>query len=243
MQLTQFAFTLLILFLPGIICAWIVDRFTIHKPREQVWFILQSFVFGFVSYTAYAAILNLIGIVGGCIGAIQPSDLPAFKTVVFFKSLDSLEFSFSGREILWVTIISTILGFAISYAEKGKLLHRIVFKLQLTKKSGELDIWGYLFNINKDELLWLTVRDHKNDLIYDGRVIAFSDDSKDAEIILRDVSVYVNTTAEPLYQTGAVYLSRNREDISIECRALPIEDKRVSELWKEKKRRKQKNER
>lgn len=93
---------------------------------------------------------------------------------------------------------------------------------------GELDVWGYTLNLK--EVVWVTVRDHKNDLIYDGWVQAFSDDSRDAEVLLRDVSVYKNSTGEKLYQVGGVYLSRNREDISIECRTLPI-DEQVK--WKE----------
>ena len=75
-------------------------------------------------------------------------------------------------------------------------------------------------------------RDHSNDLILDGWVQAFSDDSKDAEILIRDVSVYKNSTGERLYQIGAMYLSRNRQDISIECRTIPVDD---VVKWKEEK--------
>ena len=109
-----------------------------------------------------------------------------------------------------------------------KFFNRFARFIGLTKTFGELDVWGYLMNMK--EVVWVTVRDHKNDLIYDGWVQAFSDDSKDAEILLRDVSLYKNSTGEKLYQAGAVYISRNREDISIECRTLPI-DERVK--WKE----------
>jgi hypothetical protein len=86
--------------------------------------------------------------------------------------------------------------------------------------------------MNVKEIEWVTVRDHSNDLILDGWVQAFSDDSKDAEILLRDVSVYKNSTGERLYQIGAMYLSRNRQDISIECRTIPVDD---VVKWKEEK--------
>lgn len=59
-------------------------------------------------------------------------------------------------------------------------------------------------------------------MAYDGWVVAFSDDSKDAELLLRDVSVYQNSTGEPLYQVGMMYISRNREDIAIEIRTVPL---------------------
>ncbi|MBF8276038.1 MAG: hypothetical protein HW390_1111 [Candidatus Brocadiaceae bacterium] len=86
--------------------------------------------------------------------------------------------------------------------------------------------------LNIKGTVWVAVRDHKNNLIYDGWVQAFSDDSKDAELLLRDVSIYNNDSGECLYQVGAVYLSRKREDISIECRTLSIDPKII---WKEKK--------
>ncbi len=66
------------------------------------------------------------------------------------------------------------------------------------------------------------MRDKEKDLIYDGWVQAFSDDSKDAELLLRDVSVYKNSTGEGLYQIGMMYISRNRDDIAIEIRTIPL---------------------
>jgi len=78
---------------------------------------------------------------------------------------------------------------------------------------------------------WVTVRDHENDLIYDGWVQAFSDDSVDAELLLRDVSVYRNSTAEPLYQVGMMYVSRKRDDISLEFRTINL-SKEIE--WKDK---------
>lgn len=87
---------------------------------------------------------------------------------------------------------------------------------------------GLTFNIK--EVVWVTVRDHKNDLVYDGWVQAFSNDSREAEMLLRDVSVYKNSNAERLYQVGALYVSRKSEDISIECRTIPVDD---GIKWKE----------
>ena len=59
---------------------------------------------------------------------------------------------------------------------------------------------------------------------------AFSDDSKDAELLLRDVTVYKNKSAELLYQIGALYISRPREKILIECEDVAIAEKTK---WKE----------
>ena len=36
MDITEFTIRLLLLFFPGIICSYIIDTFTIHKPRQAV---------------------------------------------------------------------------------------------------------------------------------------------------------------------------------------------------------------
>ena len=88
----------------------------------------------------------------------------------------------------------------------------------LTRKFGELDVWGYAFNSPQVE--WVTVRDHVRNLAYDGWVKAFSDDSKNAELLLMDVKVHKNDSGELLYEIPSTYLSLDRSTITIEFRSL-----------------------
>lgn len=219
MEISEFTFKLLLLFFPGIICAYLVDQLTIHRPREAFSFLLQSFVYGIFSYFIYWVGLKMFAY-------FWPST--ANPDITFLRALTDSTVSFSFKEIVFTCGIAIVLACVITVTSRFKFLNRAAHFIGLTKKFGELDVWGYMLNMK--EVIWVTVRDHKNDLIYDGWVQAFSDDSKDAELLLRDVSVYKNATAERLYQVGAVYLSMRREDISIECRTLPI-DGRVQ--WKE----------
>ncbi len=219
MNVYEFAFKMLLLFFPGILCAYIVDGLTIHRPREAKFFMLQSFVCGIFSYFFYWSGLKIIHLIW---------DNPVASDVLFLRSLTNSNQPFSYREIAIVSIIAIALGAVISASARYKVLNRCARVIGLTKKFGELDVWGHMLNIKA--IVWVTVRDHKNNLIYDGWIQAFSDDSKDAELLLRDVSIYKNDSGERLYQVGAVYLSRKKEDISIECRDLPINPKTI---WKE----------
>lgn len=219
MEISEFTFKLLLLFFPGIICAYITDHLTIHRPREAFDFLLQSFVYGIFSYFIYGAGLKTISYFWP--NRVNPD-------IAFLQALTDPNASFSIKEIFFTSGIAVLLACIFTVMLRYKLPNRIAHSLGLTKKFGELDVWGYMLNM--EEVVWVTVRDHKNDLIYDGWVQAFSDDSKDAELLLRDVSIYENSTAKRLYQVGAMYLSRNREDISIECRTLPVGEKI---LWKE----------
>ena len=54
--------------------------------------------------------------------------------------------------------------------------------------------------------------------MYDGWVQAFSDNSKEAELLLGDVGVYTNDTGEHLYNCDSQYLALDRNNISIEMR-------------------------
>jgi len=216
--MSEFTFKLLLLFFPGLISAFLVDKLTVHRPREKFFFLIQSFILGLVSYFLYWIILKVISL------RVDNID----TSMIFLKSLTVSNVTFSFWEIFYVTICSIIIALTITVSAKHKALNRFARKYRLTNKFGELDVWGYFMNLKEVE--WVTVRDHPNDLIFDGWIQAFSDDSKHAEILLRDVSVYKNSTGKRLYQVGSIYLSRNRQDISIECRTIEVDTVRK---WKE----------
>ncbi len=62
---------------------------------------------------------------------------------------------------------------------------------------------------------WVTVRDHKLDLYYYGWIEAWSDSGEERELILREVEVYKNSTAEFLYESDVIYISRKHDDLTI----------------------------
>jgi hypothetical protein len=219
MQISELAFRLLLLFLPGLLCAYVIDELTIHRPRELAFFLLKSFVLGMGCYFTYWAVIKGVHL-------LWPG--APLSELIFLRALVDSKVTFSFAEIAYVSILAVVVGCLVSFSAKHKLVNRLAQWSRVTKKFGELDVWGYMLNI--PDIVWVTVRDHKNNLVYDGWIQAFSDDSKNAELLLRDVSIYKNDTGERLYQSGAVYLSRDRGDISIECRTLPLPE---TVKWKE----------
>jgi hypothetical protein len=211
MEVSDLTIRLLLLFFPGLICSYIVDAFTEHPPRTPFVVLLQSLVFGIASYFIYWAILNLAGI-------FSTKSSPV--SVVFLSALLHPEVTLDFKEIVYASGVSVLLGLVLTIASKYKIHYKLVHALKISSKFGELDVWGYTFNINRIE--WATVRDHQHDLIYDGWVQAFSDDSKNAELLLRDVSVYRNLAGAYLYQVGAMYLSLRKDAIRIEFRSVPV---------------------
>jgi hypothetical protein len=206
MELSEFAFKLLLLFLPGIICSFIVDAFTNHKERTQFQFVVRSYVYGLLAYALYWLIVKY----AGCLVGMDS------ESVVFLKSLAGAQEKVSPREIAYVCILAVVMSAVITFVHTHKLHFRLFRKLRITNKFGELDVWGYL--MNSDDVSWVTVRDLNNNLMYDGWVQAFSDNSREAELLLGDVRVYKNDSGELLYEVASQYMSLDRLNILIEIR-------------------------
>lgn len=207
MAASEFTVRLLLLFFPGVICAYIIDSLTIHRPKSQFEFILDSLVYGLASYLVYWAALWGASHLGFQV-----------RPLVFLHALTDGRVSVSFRELAWASFVASLLALCLTVISTHKLHFRLARRLGLTKKFGELDVWGFVFN--SPEIEWATVRDHAHGLAYDGWVQLFSDDSRSAELVLRDVKVYNNNTGEYLYEVPSLYLSLNRDGIIVEFRRL-----------------------
>ncbi len=206
MDLSEFVFRLLLLFLPGIICSYLVDTFTTHKERTQFQFVINSYLLGMIAYFSHWLFVEFLSSIGCNV-----------DSATFLDALVNTEQAISFKEILLVCVISVLLAIIFIWIDTHKLQFKILRKLGITNKSGELDVWSYL--MNSDEIYWIIVRDLENDLVYDGKVESFSETSKEAEILLTDVKVYDgNNTKKPLDEVAVQYLSLPKDKIAIEIR-------------------------
>ena len=46
MDFSQFSIQLLLIFFPGVLCAYIIDTFTDHRPWHQFQFVVYAFLAG-----------------------------------------------------------------------------------------------------------------------------------------------------------------------------------------------------
>jgi hypothetical protein len=213
MDISDLAFRLLVLFLPGIIAVLLVLRFTVHRPLEFHLFTVYSLIFGFASYFVYWLIEDWVNF---CWPKLSDGRVSFLSTVE--KGSSRIDYP----EIGWAAMVAVVLAGLYSVAENRKWFSRLARWIRVTSKTGELDVWGYV--MNSKDVGWIAVRDHGNDLMYQGWVTGFSDNGIEAELLLQDVSVYRNTTGEELYQTGMIYLARDRKTISIEFPEVEIGD-------------------
>ncbi|WP_417900464.1 DUF6338 family protein [Bacillus haimaensis] len=208
MQFSELTVRLLLIFFPGIISAIIIDNLTIHRGRELKVFLLNAFILGLASYF----ILFIWISINNWIVKLRGLE-PTWK-VNFLDSLIDKTSNIDIKEVLIATMISFLLGLLISAAINYKILHRFAKKIKITKKFGQLDVWSYTFD--SPDIGWVIVRDLDQDLMYQGWVEAFSDTHEINELLLRDVNVYRNSTAEELYFMQGLYITRDLNNIIIE---------------------------
>ena len=123
-----------------------------------------------------------------------------------------------------VSGLSIPLGFLISLALKEHWLHRVAHRLKVSKKFPNVDVWSFVMDViekHKDD--WVVIRDLDHDLIYEGRVKAFSDSTDDFdELFLIDAVIYRNSTGTRLYEVPALYVSARHGNKAVEFPNLDI---------------------
>jgi len=214
MEISEFSIRIILLFLPGIIAKLIIESLTVYKEKRLFYFTIYSLVLGFFSYFCYIYFLKSINLLPFI--SIQTD-------VQFLKALLDTKNTIDIIEVLNVSIFSIFIGLFFSFAINRKYFHRIAQSLKITRKFAEMDVWQYLFN-STNSTEWITVRDIKNNLMYEGWVQAFSDTVTENELFLRDVMVFNNTTGDKLYEVPGLYISRNKDEITIEFTALEFTD-------------------
>ncbi len=138
--------------------------------------------------------------------------------IIFFDALTNTSTKLQWSEILLAAGLSFPLAFVISFFAERKSIHRLAQRIGVTKKFGDLDVWDFMFN--SKEVEWVVVRDVKNDLMFEGWVLSFSDIGEIRELLLRDVRVYRNSTGEQHYEVGGLYLCRQKDDMIVELAGL-----------------------
>lgn len=135
--------------------------------------------------------------------------------ITFFDALVNDRVKIAWGEIALAAAVALVLAGVLSAVTNHNLVFRLARRLGISRKTGEIDVWGLLFASDLGDRV--IVRDPAHDLAYRGSVEAFSESSERAELLLSDVVVYRHTTATKLYETDRLYLARNVNELVIEA--------------------------
>lgn len=219
MSLSSFLIRIIFLALPGIIGSAIYRKLR-GKTNQKDWEDFREIaLFSLLSYVFYGLGADLLNRIGG---------------VWTFTSLQAIfdeRIPISYIEIIFASIIGIFLSFVATGIHTAYLINKIGRLIHVTRRFGDEDVWEFF--VNNSMLGWVFVRDHKTNLTYFGWIQYFSDSEKERELLMRDVIVYSNSTGDELYQSRAIYFSRDRYDLTIEIPLIPRKDEGPKPVAKE----------
>ena len=208
MELSVLTLRVVLLFFPGVLCALIVHALTIQRERTTPQFLTSAFVYGVSTDLLLAGLRTVYA------GFAKLSGWAAPPRVTFFNVLTNEKARIAWGEIGLSAIVALLLGLVMAVVLNNNLLHKAAARIGISRRFGEVDVWGYFFN--SPQIRWVAVRDLAADTVYEGWVEAFSDTGAAPEILLRDVTVKTNSTGTKLFDSKRVYLARDRTSLMIE---------------------------
>ena len=212
MGISEFTLRIILLFLPGIISNLVLEHLTIIKDKGVFRFSIRALILGFLSYFAYYLLALFITSLFG-----KPD-----VQIGFFNALQSAGSKIDFAEVAWVCIISVTLAAILSFALNRKFFIKGASILGLIREIPELNVWEHAFSASRGRN-WVVIRDIKNDFMYQGWVNARSDTAHENELFLREVVVFACSTGEELYKAPGLFISRNKDDLTVEFESIDPE--------------------
>lgn len=198
MEISELTLKLILLLIPGSIACILYERLTIHKQWNSFKFITNAILFGSLSYILAQIILNICRIDS------------SFET--FWENLPTKEIPY--QAIIKASIVSVFVGIIATVIDHYKLINRFGKFIKVTNKYGDENLYSYFLNAKDVDEVY--VRDIENNLTYHGLINSYSENDEIKEILLVDVVVYDYVTSKELYSLDKIYLSRAKENVTIE---------------------------
>ena len=217
MNLSEFAFKIILIFIPGLITFNIVEKLTFHREFKTPKILFGSLAYGFLCYLSYGLLFFLTPV----------RNISPVQELYFLQGLSDPQVPPNFWEIGFASFFSIPVGFVSAAWINFRCLYWIARKLKVSDKLDDIGVWNKALGSSLGE--WIVIRDYKEDLMYRGWVDSVSEGLDVNEILLRDVDVYVNSTPDSeelrqkhLYHVPRLYFSLRKDDFL------------VIEIWTEK---------
>jgi len=232
--MTETTVKLLILGLPGIICYFLCHKLIGKPQRPVIEIVLLVFLYSILSYSLVflsSPLTNYAFNLESDIIIVTFLDLNQKKPIKIDQDQKTPAGSFHKQNneyepensknlffIFHAIFCGILLSYFLSYLKYYNVANIIGRTVKATERYGDEDVWEYFQKLPDSQKNngWLIVRDLKTDLSYICQISTWSDSGLERELILYDASVYNNSTGEHLYDAQNIYLSRNKDDITIE---------------------------
>jgi len=209
-----------VILFPGIIATIIADKIIVHsKPWTSLKYSIYSFVLGVSCYLLLQAVgwgMQLLSNVG-CLSFL--AGLPLVGKLAVWDIISDSKTHINLMEVFLSAVLSVPIAFLTSAIIYKKWINKVAAFFCVSSKYGDENLFSYFLNSN--DVNWVYVRDHERKLTYQGRIFAFSEDSKVQEVVLSDVTVFGYESSDEYYSVPIIYLCRTQGSLIIE--AIPLE--------------------
>ena len=202
MDLSNIAFQLILILIPGIISTLLVKELTITKNWDSFKITIFTILFSGINYIALQALYNLFFY---CRSKLYDQTYN-YHSLKVWASLDEKAI-IPFNEILYASILSIIIGFISAKIIQDKLIYSLSKKLKVSHKFGEENLF-YHFMRDK-ETTEIYIKDISKNLVYHGVLSFYSESPSIREIVLKNVNVYSYVDSKFYYNSPKIYLSEN----------------------------------
>jgi hypothetical protein len=202
--------SLVLIFIPGILCYGMVAALGEKKDRDNVTMFLQIFMYGVCSYILLAAAHWL-----------RPSWFVDISALAILNPSEIEKTRIDPAVIAEASAFGIVQGLVVTLNLNYQILLKALRKIRVTGRFGDEDVWTLLLNSTATDN-YVTIRHRENDLIYQGYVSGFSSGGERRELLVINVRVF---SAEATDGSGSVeevggipflYLAFKEDDITLE---------------------------
>lgn len=213
--MNELTITLLFLGVPGVLCVVLTQRLIGKVNRSTPEYIVSVFTYSIFCYITAAL--------------VEASLLFAcsrqFHSEIFVNLLSTRP-NVDPVHLISGMLASIPVSGAASYITRNRWVNQVGFKLGVSCRVSEEDIWACFHNPPKfteqwksEDGKWVQVKDFKANKTYYGYIPLWSDSGSGREFILQEVTVFElgkEQQGEALYEVDRLYISRKDDDFSIE---------------------------
>lgn len=195
MDISILTIRLVLLFIPGVVGTIINDMLVDVSKKSSSEFITSTILYGVFSYS----ILYLLQ-----------------DSCTLFDFISQNGWKFNPEELFFATGIAITVSIIVSLIDNKGCIYKFARWIGLTRKFGEETV--FLSMLGETEVLksYVTVRDIKNNLMYQGIVEKFANRDNNYELYLVDVVVYNNKTTQEYYRVDKLYIKSDFKDFTLE---------------------------
>lgn len=206
MELSKFSIGVIFIFLPGVLALLTSERLTEHPERKNYELFVYALVLGCIAHVVYG--------LAATISTYLPPSFHLDEDRWIELMVDDRTVSIQTRVVAVTAVLGVLLGLLLAFAANHSWLHRLAHLLRVSRKFADNDVWGFL--MNSGTVGWIVVRNQSKNLMYQGYVATFSTTEDPRELILRDATVFENSSGKKLYDVRSLYLDFEKKDVAIE---------------------------